>query len=94
MTWLVLAFNLLMLIWVIAGGASHVHNHCAGLTDQDCRAAGNAGKAIGVGLLIALWAAGDVILGVVFLVTRPRERTAQWAPPAVPKAKTQETSDS
>jgi predicted nucleic acid-binding Zn ribbon protein len=74
-TWVILAFNLLMLIWVISGIASNARN-CSGLTGDaltNCQA-GNVGTGIGVGLLILLWALGDIILGVLWLVTRPRTR--------------------
>jgi rubredoxin len=32
------------------------------------------GTGIGVGLIIVLWALGDVILGVLWLVTKPHKR--------------------
>lgn len=73
MTWVVLLFNLIMLIWVIAGSASGSGQpkDCGTLSAQTCNSAQNAGTAIGVGLLIGLWVAGDVILGIIWLVTRP-----------------------
>ena len=74
-TWVILAFNLVMLIWVIVGISSNAKS-CSGLTGNaltDCQA-GNVGTGIGVGLVFTLWALGDVILGVLWLVTRPRAR--------------------
>jgi hypothetical protein len=73
-TWVILAFNVLMLIWVISAIASG--ESCTELTgDQltECQA-GQVGTGIGVALIIVLWALGDVILGVLWLVTRPRRR--------------------
>jgi hypothetical protein len=73
-TWVILAFNLIMLIWVISGASTG--KNCSGLTGEaltNCQA-GNVGTGIGVGLLILLWALGDVILGVLWLVTRTRTR--------------------
>jgi hypothetical protein len=66
-----LAVQALFLVWIIAGAASSSSASCAGLTGsalQTCRDAGHVGTAIGVGLIIFLWAAVDVILGVGFLV--------------------------
>jgi len=74
-TWLILAFNVGMLIWVIAG--ANTGRSCGGLTGDallNCQA-GQVGTGIGVGLIIGLWAAGDVILGVLWLITRPHTRT-------------------
>jgi hypothetical protein len=72
MTWVILIFNAIMLIWVIAGAASGHPTNCNGLSTQTCNDAYNAGKGIGVGILIVLWALGDVILGTIWLVTRGR----------------------
>lgn len=77
MTWLILLFNLLMLVLVISGVASGSHTskaNCGGLTTSDCTAASHVGTAIGVVILIVLWALGDVILGVLWLVTNRRGR--------------------
>lgn len=75
-TWVLLAINLLFLVWVIAGAsqASGMPESCGTLSAEACNAAANAGTAIGVALIIALWAAVDVILGVLWLVTRPKRR--------------------
>ncbi len=52
---------------------------CRGLTGGDltlCVDADDAGTAIGVGLVVALWAATDIILGFTYLVFRlARRRT-------------------
>jgi len=75
MSWLVLVFNALMLIWVIVGAAS-AHNTVScvhSIGEKLCTQATETGTAIGVGILIVLWALGDVILGVIWMVTRPKE---------------------
>ncbi|HZD64824.1 MAG TPA: hypothetical protein VE152_01865 [Acidimicrobiales bacterium] len=74
MTWIVLVFNAVMLAWLIGGlvSASNTVGNCVG---QGCQAAGTVGTTIGAGLIIGLWVAGDVILGVLWLVTRPRGRS-------------------
>jgi hypothetical protein len=73
-TWVILAFNLIMLIWLISGIASG--ESCSGKTGDELTTceAGQVGTGIGVFLIIVLWALGDVILGVLWLVTRPRRR--------------------
>lgn len=75
-TWVILAFNLIMLIWVISAIASNART-CNGLTGDaltNCEA-GNVGVGAGVIILIVVWALVDVILGVLWLVTRPHTRT-------------------
>lgn len=74
-TWVILAFNLIMLIWVIVGASTH--KSCHGLTGDaltNCQA-GEVGTGIGVGLIILLWALGDIILGVLWLITKPHTRS-------------------
>jgi hypothetical protein len=75
MTYVVLLFNLIMLIWVIAGAASGSGqpSDCGTLDAQTCNDAQNVGTAIGVGLLIGLWVAGDIILGILWLVTNRKK---------------------
>lgn len=73
-TWVILAFNVIMLIWAIAGASTS--ESCKGLVGDEltiCQA-GQVGTGIGVGLIILLWALGDIILGVVWLITRPHSR--------------------
>ncbi|MDH6131726.1 hypothetical protein P3T37_001100 [Kitasatospora sp. MAA4] len=61
-----------------ANSASHsTSKSCSGLTGDaltTCQNAGTTGTAIGVGLVIALWAAVDVILGISYLVFRLSSR--------------------
>lgn len=73
-TWVILAFNVIMLVWAIWGATTA--ESCSGKTGQelDICEAGQAGTGIGVLLVILLWALGDVILGVLWLITKPRKR--------------------
>ncbi|TDD90465.1 hypothetical protein E1293_03535 [Actinomadura darangshiensis] len=57
--WVFLAVQIGFLIWIIAGV-----NDCNG--DSACQ----VGSTIGVGLIIALWVAVDIILGFTYLVFR------------------------
>lgn len=73
-TWVILAFNLVMLIWAITGASTG--KSCKGLVGDpltQCQA-GQVGTGIGVGLIILLWALGDIILGTLWLITRPHRR--------------------
>jgi hypothetical protein len=75
-SWVILVINILFLIWVIAGisSAGGTAEDCGTLSTQDCEAAEAIGTSIGVGIIIALWAFVDVILGVLWLVTKPKRR--------------------
>lgn len=70
--WLLILFNLLMLAWLISaiGATSEVVNN----SNSDAEAAGAAiGSAIGLGMILVVWVLGDIILGLVTLLTRPRK---------------------
>lgn len=75
LTWVILAVQVLFIIWIVAG-ANSASDSCS--TDEysdACRAGQAIGTAIGIGLVIFLWALVDVILGVVWLVTNKSKRT-------------------
>jgi hypothetical protein len=84
-SWALLAFNALMLAWLIAGLASanqQAHKQCAHQQLQQlCTAATHTGEAIGAGIIVFVWVAGDVIGGVLWLVTNAsaaRRRRARY----------------
>jgi len=69
--WAFIIFNVIMLIWVIAGGgaASDVVNNAG----SDAEAAGAAiGAGLGAMMLFTVWVIGDIILGIFVLFTRPK----------------------
>jgi H+/Cl- antiporter ClcA len=70
-TYVILLFNLIMLIWVIAGASSGsgTPSDCGSLDAETCNNAQNAGTAIGVALLIVLWVLVDIILAIAWLIT-------------------------
>ncbi len=73
MTWVVLIWNILMVIWIVTGIATAPNgSNCADLTQQSCQAATDVGTGIGVILIVIIWALVDIILGIVWLVTKPR----------------------
>lgn len=70
--WIFIAFNILMLIWIIAGmvGAGQVSETAV----NDAERAGAAiGATLGIGMLLVLWAIGDLILGLFVLFTRRKK---------------------
>jgi hypothetical protein len=72
--WVFLAIQVLFLIWII-GGASSAAGNCAGETGQAleaCEAGTAVGAGIGVILIVFLWMAVDVILGVGYLIFRKK----------------------
>ncbi|WP_195911292.1 hypothetical protein [Streptomyces kaniharaensis] len=78
--WIFLTVQALFVIWIIAGTVSSTKSagkSCDGLTGQDyttCINAGHVGTTIGVGLVIGLWAAVDIILGITYLIYRLNHR--------------------
>jgi hypothetical protein len=89
--WVFLAVQVLFLIWVIGGAASaggihsqavaYCHAHPSSYVSfAECVSAygggGKAGAAIGVGIIVALWVAADIILGIGYGVYRLARRPA------------------
>lgn len=74
-TYVILLFNLLMLIWVIAAVASSsgTPSDCGSLDAATCNDAESVGTGIGIALLVIFWALIDVILGVLWLVTNRKK---------------------
>ena len=65
-----IGFNVLMLFWIIGGvggGAEMVEN--AGSEAEKAGAA--IGTGIGAFFVIMIWALGDIILGMMYLFTKP-----------------------
>jgi hypothetical protein len=78
--WVFLALQVLFLIWVIlaAASGSGTPEECRGQTGQNlqtCKDASDVGTTIGVGLIIGLWAAVDIILGFTYLIYRLGRRS-------------------
>ena len=67
--WTFIGFNILMLAWFIGGmGAA---SDVVGTAASDAEQAGAAiGTTLAAGMLLTLWAIGDVILGIFVLLTR------------------------
>lgn len=69
--WLFYLFNILMLLWVIGG-----INSTSQIIGQATTEAEKAGAAIGTGIgftfILFFWAIGDIITGLLALLTRPK----------------------
>lgn len=73
LTWVILVVDLLFAFWII-GGLASVSGNCSGKTGaalEACRNGTAAGATIGVALIVVFAAAVNVILGVIWFVTRP-----------------------
>lgn len=82
-TWIILVINALFLIWVISAisGGTNAVSDCStlvGNAKSNCEAE-NVGTAVGTGIgtaiIFVFWVIVDVILGVLWLVTRPKDKT-------------------
>jgi hypothetical protein len=75
-TWALAIFNVLMLIWVVAGiaSASGDATGCGSLDQATCNAARNVGAGIGVTALFILWFIGFVVFSLIWLMSRPHRR--------------------
>jgi hypothetical protein len=75
--WVILGINALFLIAVIA--TLSISSSCQGMTGDELSAC-QAGEGIGKGavflFLLFVWALVDIVLGVIFMVTRGRAGTA------------------
>jgi hypothetical protein len=70
--WTFIAFNILMIFWVVAG--FNVASETMQDTVNDAEKAGAAiGSTIGMGMIVILWALGDIILGMFVLFTRRKK---------------------
>ncbi len=69
---LFIGFNILMLLWFIFGiGGAAESIETAGSEAEQAGAA--IGTGIGAMLIIIVWVAGDFILGIMTLLTRPKK---------------------
>ena len=65
--WAFVGFNILMAVWIVGG----LHSVSKIQTHSTAEQIGSGiGVTIGVTILLTLWALGDLILGVLVLVTR------------------------
>lgn len=70
--WLFIAFNVLMLFWMVTGLAA-VGGTYSNATSNAAQAGTAIGGAIGASFILFIWLAGDVILGTFVLITRGKK---------------------
>ena len=78
MTWALIAWCVLIVVWAIAGGAhaTHTCSSRAGsqfLTAQQAQNACNTGVGIGVLVILFIGFIGFVFLSLIWFMTRPRD---------------------
>jgi hypothetical protein len=69
MTWAIVLFSALMLIWMVAGGNAA---NCDQYTDSASQAGCQAGTGIGIAMLMVLWFFGFIVLSILWFMTRPK----------------------
>jgi lysylphosphatidylglycerol synthetase-like protein (DUF2156 family) len=79
MTWVILAWCILMAVWIIGAIASADTSDCAREATQyfsrhTCEDASNAGTGIGVVILWFVWFFGFIVLSLIWFMTRPKGR--------------------
>jgi hypothetical protein len=85
--WTFVGFNLLMIVWIIGGlhSVSQIQTHSTAE-----RIGSSIGATIGITMLLTLWALGDLILGILVLVTRGNkviiEEPSTFSSPTPPSA--------
>ena len=81
MTWVLVLWCTIILIWAIAGGASsNPKGYCeshpsAYLSQKACEEAHTAGTGIGVAIVLVVGFVGFVFFSLIWLMTKPRRRT-------------------
>ncbi|MBD0844574.1 hypothetical protein [Streptomyces sp. TRM68416] len=76
LTWLVLAFNLAMLLWLVVAldAAENDTETCVG---DLCREANDPASATGTWLVVLVWLTGTVLLTAAWLITHHTERPSR-----------------
>jgi hypothetical protein len=70
--WVFIGFNILMVIWLVAGFGAASDTMQNSVNDAE-RAGAAIGTTIGMGMIIVFWALGDIILGMFVLFTRRKK---------------------
>lgn len=71
-TWALVIWSVLILIWAIAGGAA---NDCGSETTELNQSACEAGTGIGVAIVLFIGFVGFVFFSLIWLMSRPKNRT-------------------
>lgn len=87
MTWVLNIWNLIFLIWLIAGISDRASKNCPP-NDNLCTSASDVGTGIGVALILFLWFMGFIILSIVWFMSRRRGRICPHCGEDVKKGQT------
>ncbi|NSY36844.1 hypothetical protein [Leisingera sp. ANG59] len=68
--WLLILFNVLMVIWLFSY-LGQIGEMMDGTASEAEKAGAAIGGSIGTGFILTVWVIGDIILGLVTLLTRP-----------------------
>lgn len=73
--WVFLAIQALFVIWLVTAIATNRHaSNCGSLDASTCQSAYDAGKAIGVGVILVFWVIVDAIVGGGYAIYRLARR--------------------
>ncbi|MBX3031463.1 MAG: hypothetical protein KF809_15055 [Chloroflexi bacterium] len=75
-SWALVIWSVLMGLWVVAG-LNATNDACIGesVTYTDaCEVGATIGRGIGVTFIAVVWFVGFIVLGIIWLGTRPRQR--------------------
>jgi hypothetical protein len=81
MTWVLIAWSTLILIWAIAGGADAAED-CENEAERTFQEACEAGAGIGILLILFIGFIGFVFFSLIWFMTRPQGSPV--GPPGVP----------
>jgi hypothetical protein len=74
--WFIIAVQILFVIWILAtaSAASETCDNEFGRLVESCQDFSNARAGVAMGAIIFFWAAVDVILGIIWMVTNSSRR--------------------
>jgi hypothetical protein len=89
MTWAVVAWCVLIIVWAISAGASSSESvdDCVAegvLSRADCQAATDAGTGIGILLILFVGFFGFMFLSVIWFMSRPKEKQVVYVRESAP----------
>lgn len=75
--WTFITVQTVFIVWIITGitAVQGAGENCTALSAQDCHDAATAGAVVGLGIVIAIWAAIDIILGITYAIVRANRRS-------------------
>ncbi len=73
MTWVLIAWCALIIVWAIAGGSSAAHD-CTSQLGQAGQSGCQAGAGLGILLILLIGFVGFVFFALIWLMSRPRGR--------------------